>query len=129
MFLGVYVSFLSAGYLGVRQRHRRGKGPETIYSYIGGRSSSANSKATWVPTNSSGNSWISSSIGTSQPGTGMGTATSFSSTSNSSPELLPASTAVSSSSTTIGLAAVCSKPKIISLIASILSSIVLILFC
>ena len=43
--------------------------------YIRGRSSSANSKAIWVPTNSSGNTWMSSSMGTSRPGTGMGTAT------------------------------------------------------
>ena len=71
----------------------------------------------------------SSLMGTSQPGTGIGTATSFSSISNSSPELLPASTTVSSSSTTIGFAAMCSNPRIISCMASILSSMALILFC
>ena len=36
-----------------------------IYSYKGGWSSSANSKAIWVPTNSSGSTWTSSSMGTS----------------------------------------------------------------
>ena len=51
-----------AGYfMTFRQRTKE----TTIYSYPGGRSSSANSKATWVPTNSSGNTWISSSMGTS----------------------------------------------------------------
>ena len=69
----------------------RNKKETAIYSYIGGWSSLANSKAIWIPTNLSGNTWISSSMGTSQPGTGIGTATSFSSTSNSSPELLPTS--------------------------------------
>ena len=48
---------------------------EAIHLYLGGWSSSANSKAIWVPTNSSGNSWTASLMGMSQPGTCQGHST------------------------------------------------------